>query len=173
MSRFGRLAPAARRSWSFPSPVISPSVHAAAGKALWGFRACAPCCVLAGAWLEKEPKALGRAVGPCALFGWMVVTWLLMLEFRDQLPNPLLSQRERLPGMQKMGKKKKKKAITLEMAGGVTSCTDQPAEACDSGGKGTQDHPWQCKGTTRRRDAPCGSRSKDLLPPAASSVADH
>ena len=58
---------------------------------------------------------MGRAVSLCALFVWMVVAWLLMLEFRDQLPNPLLSQRERLPGMQKMGRKEKKKAITLEM----------------------------------------------------------
>lgn len=118
MSRFGRLAPAARRSRSLTSPIISPCVRAAAGKALLGFRACAPCCVLAGAWLEKEPKALGRAVGPCALFGWMVVTWLLMLEFRDQLPNPLLSQRERLPGMQKMGGKKKKTLSRWKWRGG-------------------------------------------------------
>lgn len=47
----------------------------------------------------------------------MVVTWLLTLEFRDQLPNPLLSQRERLPGMQKMARKDKK-TITLEMGEG-------------------------------------------------------
>lgn len=83
-------------------------MHTAAAKTLSGFRACAPHCASAGAWLEKEPKALGRAVGLCALFVWMVVTWLLTLEFWDQLLNPLLSQRERLPGMQKMERKEKK-----------------------------------------------------------------
>lgn len=58
-------------------------------------------------------------MGPCALFVRMVVTWLLMREFWDQLPNPLLSQRERLPGMQKMERKEKKpQTITLEMVVG-------------------------------------------------------
>lgn len=77
------------------------------------------------------------------------MTWLLTVEFWDQLPNYLLSQRGRLPGMQKMGKiyiyiyifffKKKK-----EMAKG--HIPQKPAKGCDSGGKGTQDRSWDCRG---------------------------
>ena len=110
----------------------------------------------------------------CTLFVWMVVTWLLMLEFQDQLPNPLLSQRERLPGMQKMGRKEKKKAVTLEMVcGGVTSCRDQPAEVCDSGGKRTQGRPWQHRGQPEGGMLPAALTPRIQLPPATSSAADR
>lgn len=47
----------------------------------------------------------------------MVVTWLLTLGFQDQLPNSPLSQREWLPGVQKIERKiEKNLEKMLEMA---------------------------------------------------------
>lgn len=88
-----------------PSRIIPSSVHPAGGKARSGLRVWCSRRVSGCARLEKEPKTLGRAVGPGALFIRVVVTWLLTLGFQDQLPNSPLSQREWLPGVQKIERK--------------------------------------------------------------------
>lgn len=83
VSRFSGVPPASRRSPSPLSPIISPSGHAAAAKALLGFRACAP---LVSQGLKRSQKHWEGPLGSCSLFVWLVLTWLLTLEFQDQLP---------------------------------------------------------------------------------------